>query len=185
MKTLSKKSLVVLSLMTLAGVSSAAPTDPTANQGRQAYAATQEARQANQAAHQAKMAEFFAARTAKLHDALQLSAAQEPAWAAFVASIKPPAMHQRPDFAAMKGMTLPEREAKRIEMEKQHIAAREARLPALNGLYAVLSPEQKLVLEKAERRMAGAMHARMGHRGHGGHGGPGQHGLRGEQPKQG
>lgn len=185
MKTLSKKSLVAFSLMTLVGASFAAQTDSTANQGRYAHAANQEAHQANQAARQAKMAEFFAARTAKLHDALQLTAAQEPAWAAFVASIKPPATQQRPDFAAMKGLTLPEREAKRIEMEKQRIAAQEARLPALNGLYAVLSPEQKLVLEKAQRRMAGAMHARMGQRWHHGHGGPGQHGPRGGQPKQG
>ncbi|MEO7495226.1 MAG: Spy/CpxP family protein refolding chaperone [Massilia sp.] len=184
MKTSAKKSLLALSLMTLVGASFAAQTE-TANQGRQAYAASQQAHQANQAARQAKMAEFFAARTAKLHDTLQLTAAQEPAWTAFVASIKPPAAQNRPDFGAFKGLTLPEREAKQIELEKQRIAAREARLPALNGLYAVLSPEQKLVLEKAQRHMAGAMHARMGHRWQGGHGGPGHHGDRGAPTKQG
>lgn len=114
-----------------------AQTTPQA--GRYAHAANQEQR----AAH-------AAARTARLHDELKITPAQENAWNAFVASMKPPArtgqgasQDARPERAAWAGLSAPQRMAKHIDMQKQRTAAMEQRLASLNSFYAVLTPDQK------------------------------------------
>ena len=130
-------------------------------QGRYGHAASQEQR----AAFAAKRAEFAAKRTAKLHDELKITPAQESAWNAFVASMKPAAHGQRADRAALAGLSAPQRMARHIERQKQRTAAMEQRLGAMNSFYAVLTPEQKKTFDDKAARLQGHFGK---HRGFGG-----------------
>jgi protein CpxP len=159
MKTLQKH---VLSALVILGMSSAAFTvqaQTPAPEGRHAHAASQEQRQA-------KWSEQFAKRQAKLHDALQLTAAQEPAWTTYQAAIKPAGMEMHGARADWAGLSAPARMEKMIAMAKQHVSAMESRLAALNSFYAVLTPAQKKVFDENTKgghghhggqRMMGAM----------------------------
>jgi len=126
-----------------------APTQPA--EGRYGHAASQEQR----AEFKAKRAEFAARRVAKLHDDLKITPAQENAWNAFVASMKPQAHGQRPDRAAQAGLTAPQRLAQHIERQKQRTAMMEQRLGAVNSFYAVLTPEQKKTFDDKAARLQG------------------------------
>jgi protein CpxP len=125
-----------------------APDNPQA--GRHATAVTQEQRQA-------KMAEFAAKRSARLHDELKITPGQETAFRAYIASMQPQARGERANW---KELSAPARMEKMIAMQKQRTAEMEARLPALNTFYSVLTPEQKKVFDEKG----------MGHHGHGKHG---------------
>ena len=92
-------------------------------------------------------ADMAAKRLAKLHDVLKLTAAQEPAWTTFAASIAPPAGASHPDRAAIAAMSAPQRMEQAIAMAKQHVTMMEARLSALNTFYVVLTAEQKKVFD--------------------------------------
>ena len=91
----------------------------------------------------AKVEQRMAKRQDALHDKLNLSAAQEPAWATFIAANKPGARWERPDRAAMKAMSAPERMEQRIAMSKERIARQEARLADLTTFYGILTTQQK------------------------------------------
>ncbi|ATQ73852.1 hypothetical protein CR152_04465 [Massilia violaceinigra] len=99
----------------------------------------------NRAAH-------MAARQARLHDQLKLTAAQEPAWAAFIAASKPGQRPARGERGQWASLTAPERMEKQLEMAKQHVAAMETRLAALNTFYSTLTPEQKKVFDEQSMR---------------------------------
>jgi Spy/CpxP family protein refolding chaperone len=95
------------------------------------------------------MGERMAHFRERLHDKLKLSAAQEPAWKAYVAATTPQmpaagahqgAGAQRKDFAAM---TAPQKMEMRNEMAKKRIARQESHLAALKTFYATLTPEQQ------------------------------------------
>lgn len=123
-------------------------------EGRYSHAEHQQKR----AEFAAKRAEFAAKRAAKLHDALKITPAQENAWNAFVASMKPAARQagaQRPDRAAWTSLSAPQRMEKHIEMRKRRTAAMEQRLGALNSFYAVLTPEQKKTFDDKAGRLQG------------------------------
>lgn len=136
-------------------------TPDGASQGRYGHAVSQEQR----AAFKAKRAEFQAKRVAQLHDELKITPAQENAWNAFVASMKPQARGARPDRAAQAGLSAPQRLAQHIERQKQRTAMMEQRLGAVNSFYAVLTPEQKKTFDDKAARL-------QGHGGkHGGRGG--------------
>jgi len=152
MNTLRKNILIALAVLGMGSAAVAVQAQTAAPEGRYGHAASQEQRQA-------KMAEFFAKRQAKLHDALKLSAAQEPAWSAYQAAIKPVAMGTPEDRAAWATLSAPQRLEKMIAMAKQHTAAMESHLTALNTFYAVLTPEQKATFDAAAK-----------HHGRGGHG---------------
>ncbi|MDM5176262.1 Spy/CpxP family protein refolding chaperone [Massilia sp. DJPM01] len=94
----------------------------------------------------------MAARQARLHDQLKLSAAQEPAWAAFTAASKPGQRPARGERGQWASLTAPERMEKQLDMAKQHVAAMETRLAALNTFYAALTPEQKKVFDEHSMR---------------------------------
>jgi protein CpxP len=115
-------------------------------------------------ADQGKFAEKMKARIAKhqaeVHDKLKLSAAQEPAWKTYVASMTPSAMPQRPSRAEIDKMTAPERMEKMLAMMKEGEARMSQRLAALKTFYAVLTPEQKKVFDD---------NFRLAHRRHHGH----------------
>ncbi len=102
---------------------------------------------ARQQAHAAKMHEKMAQHHAMLHEKLKLTAAQEPAWTTFGASMKPGERGARMDRAAFKKMTAPERMESRIAMSKERISRQETRLASLKTFYAVLTPEQQKVFD--------------------------------------
>ena len=134
--------LVLLGLMVAAGFSSYAQTAPDgAAKARHGMMHDPAKRQEMRAQHQAE-----------LKAKLQVTAAQEPAWTTFVASMMP-----RADRAAL-----------RAEMEQLPQAERQSRMQALraqrkanvDAFYAVLSTEQKQVFDQQRQ-----------HKGHGrGHG---------------
>ena len=133
-----------------------------------------EQRQARMAEFKSKRAEVRAekraARQAKLQDALKLTPAQQPVWQAFVASMTPAhkgeRAGQRLGKEARAALSAPQRMERRIAMQKQRTARMEARLSALNSLYAALTPEQRKVFDEQKQGRRGGRH----HGGHGGHG---------------
>ena len=130
----------------------------------QADPAKQQAHAAKMEERATKMVERVAKRQDALHAKLNLTAAQEPAWATYTAANKPGARWERPDRAAMKAMSAPERMEKRIEMSKERIALQEARLADLTTFYGVLTAEQKKTFDA---NMPGRGHGqRHGHRMH-------------------
>lgn len=140
MNTLKKTLLAGLASLSLGAAM--APASAQDAEGRHGHAAALEKMQSMRAAH-------FTERTAKLHAALKLTAAQEPAWTAFVAAITPAAgAHTHPDRAAIAAMTAPERMEKHIAMAKARLATMEAHQAALKTFYAVLTAEQKKAFDE-------------------------------------
>ncbi len=80
---------------------------------------------------------------------LHISASQEPAWAAFTAAMKPPAVPPvaMPDRAELDKLTTPERIDKMRQMRTQHQEAMkpfmDQRDEAIKTLYATLDTTQK------------------------------------------
>ncbi len=126
-------------------------------------------RAAKFAERQAKRAERRAERQAKLHEALKLTPAQEPAWNAFVAATQAGEAKARHQHGAFKEMSAPQRLEARIAMQKARTERMEQRLAALNSFYAVLTPEQRKVFDERSMRHGGK------HRWHK----RGQHGMQG------
>jgi protein CpxP len=139
MHTLRNSILIGLTVVGIGSASFAAQ----AQDGRHGHAATQEQRQA-------KWAEHFAARQARLHDALKLTAAQQPAWAAYQAALKP-AMGRHGARAAGPQLSAPARMEQAIARSQQRTAAMQSHLAALNTFYAVLTPEQKKAFDDNAR----------------------------------
>ena len=160
MNTLRTKILIGLTVL---GMGSAVLPLQAAEEGRQGHAMTQQQRDANRAEH-------FAKRQAKVHDALKLTRAQEPAWAAYQVAIKPqPRTAARGERGDWKAMPAPQRIEKQIEMSRQRIAHMEARLAATKTLYAALSPEQQKLFDQNSHRGGHRMKHRGMHKGHGEH----------------
>lgn len=147
MNTLRKSFLIGL---TVFGMGTAA-LGVQAGEARHQHPAKQEARGAQRA-------EGMAGHLAALHDKLKLSAAQEPAWATFIAAAKPPATTERPDAAAISKMTAPERMEKWISLSQLRLAAQQNSLAALKTFYAELTPEQRKILDA---NVPGGMHSGM------------------------
>jgi len=146
------------------GAHAQATSQAQAQEGRYSHAEHQQKR----AEFAAKRAEFAARRAAKLHDELKITPAQENAWNAFVASMKPAARHadgQRPDRAAFANLSAPQRMEKHIEMQKRRTAAMEQRLGALSSFYAVLTPEQKKTFDEKAAHLQGRLKQHGGQRG--------------------
>jgi len=91
-------------------------------------------------------------RLADLKSQLGITAQQEPAWQAFVASAKQREQSREAWFAKMREAraagSLPEMLAQRDEMFKQQQAESQAATAALKDLYAALSPEQKAIADE-------------------------------------
>ena len=150
MNNLRKNILIGLTVLGMGTTAIGQAQTATPDSGRHAAAVTQEQRQA-------KMAEHVAKRTARLHDELQITPAQENAFRTYVNAMQP-RPQARGERASWKALTAPERMEKMIAMQKQRTAEMEASMPALNAFYAVLTPEQKKVFDEKGAR----------HRGHGG-----------------
>jgi protein CpxP len=138
MNILRKSIILGLTVLSLGSAAMAAPAQeaPRAHD----YAATK--------FDPAKRAEQIEKRQQKLHDALKLTANQEPAWKTYLAAIKPQQPAGRADRAAFKELTAPQRMEKRLEMSKARTTHQETRLEALKTFYAVLTPEQQKVFDQ-------------------------------------
>jgi hypothetical protein len=95
----------------------------------------------------AKMAKFMAQRLARLHDALKLSPAQEPAWNVFADKSKPQPMAARPDFEAMSKLPTPERLDRMQALAKERQERMASRTAAVKEFYAQLNPEQQKLFD--------------------------------------
>lgn len=125
---------------------------------------------------QARMADMYAKRQARLHDLLKLTAQQESAWASYQAAIKPAALDgNRPEHKAMNKLTAPERLNLALDMTKKREAFLQTRVKAVGAFYAQLNPAQQTLFDEhglgGERGPRGHWGQ---HRGH--HGGWGEHG---------
>lgn len=128
--------------------------------------------QPNKEQMQARMADMYAKRQARLHDLLKLSAQQEAAWANYQAAIKPAFDGKR--MARQRGdkLTAPERLTRALERTKQREAMLATRLQAVTAFYGQLSPAQQTLFDEH------SMRGKWGHRGHRGHGHGGHGGQR-------
>ena len=95
----------------------------------------------------AKMQEHFARRQAALKQQLQIAPAQESAWNAYIAAMKPPADFTRPDPAELERLTTPERIDRMRTLRAARAAEMDKRAEAAKTFYAALSPEQKKVFD--------------------------------------
>jgi len=127
MNTLRNTLLAGLAALTLGGAAQAAPAGDGAPTHQQ-------------------WAERAAARTQQLHDALHLTSAQETAWNNYQQAL-PKRGAERPARADWKAMSAPERLERQIAMARQHTEAMQARLAALQPLYASFTPEQKKLFD--------------------------------------
>jgi len=89
-------------------------------------------------------------RLGALKTQLKITASQEAAWKTYADQAKQqaasmPAMHAQMTAA---GMTAPERAALRTALMQQRISAMAAMDTAFNALYAVLTPEQKVIADQ-------------------------------------
>jgi periplasmic protein CpxP/Spy len=109
-----------------------------------------------------KMQERMARRHADLKQKLQLTPAQDSAWSAYTAAMKPPARMQRPDRAEFQKLTTPERIDRMRALRAARMAEMDKRAEATKAFYAGLTPEQQKVFDAETFR---------GRRG-GPHGGP-------------
>ncbi len=106
----------------------------------------------------ARMQARMEKRLAVLKAQLKLTAAQEGAWTAFTASLKPPAdlKVKHPDAVEMAKLTTPERIDKMKALHAQHVsemnAAMDQRAEATKTFYAALTPEQQKVFDAGTLR---------------------------------
>ncbi len=135
----STRSLVLLSLMAGVGMPSYAQTPAEQTKGHHSMMHERDP---------AKRQEMRAKRQAELKAQLQLTAAQEPAWNTFIASMTPPK-----DRAALRAEFDKLSEAERRDKMKTLRAQREANVGVF---YAVLSADQKKVFDEQRK-----------HKGHG------------------
>jgi hypothetical protein len=119
----------------------------------------------------AKMQAMMDKRHAALKAQLKLTPAQDGAWTAFTAAMKPLAKSttNRPDPAEMAKLTTPERIEKMKTMRAQHMSDMTANMDkrgeAAKVLYASLTPEQQKVFDALSMPGQGKAHA--GHAGKG------------------
>lgn len=108
----------------------------------------------------AKMQERIAKRQAELKSMLNLSAAQQPAWAQYVEAMKPPAdMAQRMSREErqkrreeMQALTTPQRIDRMQAMQAQRHAEMTRRAEAVKAFYAALDPDQQKMFDNQAMR---------------------------------
>jgi hypothetical protein len=132
------------------------------------------------------MEQHRAAMSQDLHTVLNIHPNQEAAFAAFQASMAPPARedHRMGDRAKMEAMTTPQRLDMMLAKLDEHAAMMRKHIEATKAFYAALTPEQQRVFD-ALGRLHHGMHGggRWGHEG-GPHEGP-EHGGEGPPPPPG
>ena len=138
MNILRKSIIASLAMLSIGSAAMAAPAQET----------TQPRNYAETRFDPVKRAERIEKRQQKLHEALKLTANQEPAWKAYIAAIAPRQDIARVDRASFKELNATQRAEKRLEFSKARIAHQETRLAALKTFYATLTPEQQKVFDE-------------------------------------
>ena len=156
----SPKHLIAAGLLAMLGLAATAQTPPPAAPGA-APAPTARGERHHGKFDPAKMQEHMARRQAALKQKLQITPAQEGAWTAYTAVMKPPARMQRPDRAEFEKLSTPERIDRMRAMRTARIAEMDKRGDATKTFYSALTAEQKKVFDAETAR---------GHHGHRGHG---------------
>lgn len=115
----------------------------------------------------AKMQDRMAAHQAQLKQKLELSAAQEPAWNTFVASMK---MGERPAHlghwsrAEGQKITTPERIERMRTQRAERQAEADKRADATLAFYAALNPAQQMTFDAQTMRHQHHMDGQSGHK---------------------
>jgi periplasmic protein CpxP/Spy len=110
--------------------------------------------------HGAQHVRMMEQHHAQLHDALKLTAEQEPAWKKLMDSEQPrPALSggQPEDWAKLNA---PERAEKMLELSKARQVQMAEHVTALKALYAVLTPEQQKTFEDFHATHQGRMNGK-------------------------
>ena len=114
-----------------------------------------------------KMQDRMAQHQAQLKQKLELSAAQEPAWNTFVASMKMgehPARLGHLERAEVQKMTTPERIERMRAQRAQHHAEADKRADAILAFYAALNPAQQMTFDAQTARYQHHMGSQSGHK---------------------
>lgn len=103
-------------------------------------------------------------RFERLKADLKLSSQQEPQWQAFAQAAQQQMSAARAARAQVPpSLTAPERMGQRIAYAEQRLAGLQQMQAALNDLYAVLTPEQRVIMDqRAARHYRGGLGDRMG-----------------------
>lgn len=116
----------------------------------------------------ARMQERMAAHQTELKAKLQLSAAQEPAWANYLAAMQPSGEHKRMNrderrkmHEEMQSLTTPQRLDRMAAMKAERDAQMHRRQQATRDFYDALTPQQQKVFD-ASTLMGGNRGKRMG-----------------------
>lgn len=115
----------------------------------------------------AKMQERMAAHQAQLKQKLELSAAQEPAWNTFIASMKMgehPARSGHWSRAEVQKMTTPERIERMRTQRTERQAEADKRADATLAFYAALNPAQQMTFDAQTMRYQHQMGGQSGHK---------------------
>ena len=160
--------------LTAIAQNTAAPADLRAQHMAQRANASGPMDPARMAEMQKKMGERHAQRMERLKAELKITAAQEPAWNAYVART---AHEPRKPAAAedWSKLTTPQRLEKMQALHNERNAEMAKRIDATKSFYAQLTPEQQKTFDA---QGGGSRHAGMkGEHRMGGHGGKGHHGM--------
>ena len=90
----------------------------------------------------------------RLHDALHLTAVQEPAWRAFAAASGPDPAEEARDRSAramLPNLTAPQRVQLSIDAMRADLTSMERRGDALKAFYATLNADQQAVFDRETR----------------------------------
>jgi protein CpxP len=156
------KQLVAAGLLATLAFATTAQTQPAAP----AAAPAASAREHHGRFDSARMQERIAKRQAALKQKLQITPAQEGAWASYIAAMQPAADVKRPQRGEWEKLTTPERIDRMREMHTAHGAEMDKRGEATKVLYAALSADQKKVFDVETAPSGRHMHQ---------HNGPGHH----------
>jgi len=96
-----------------------------------------------------KRSEFFEKRQNALHDKLELTAAQEPAWKDFVTSIKPDEHRTKHDWSELSKLSTPDRLDRMLTIMKDRQQALESRVKPIKVFYDQLTVEQKKTFDES------------------------------------
>lgn len=158
--------LLVAGLLASMGLAAVAQTPPPEAKGGPMGAQGMGHPMHGDKADPAKMEARHNEHLAQLKAKLKLTAAQEPAWTNFTATMKPP-MHSKAERDAMQAdmakLTTPERIDKMQARKAERDADMSKRADATKAFYAQLSAEQKKVFDTETARHMHAPHGDMGH----------------------
>lgn len=104
--------------------------------------------------HRARMEQKMAERMEFFKFKLKITPAQEGAWTAWTAAMKPPANRpQRPDRAEFERLSTPERIDRMRAMRSSRQADMDRKMDATKTFYAALNADQKKVFDSASLEM--------------------------------